>query len=679
MSFTPYTIKHFFINSPDEELLTENKYFLVVWYQSIAIGHTWIEDSNQYHTAKEFRKLVASIIHEYLSKKGTSDHSWSEHYKAGDYTQVVLIFEDILKTKNSNQTPNDSLSVVICTRNRPNALRTCIQALLASSDTDFEIIVVDNNPSNKETEEVVKEFIGIKYCLEPRKGLDIARNTGAYHASRNIIAYTDDDVTVHKDWIKELKNSFTDPLTMAVTGLVLPLSLETQTQYIFEKYWGFNRGYQPIVFDHTYFLNNLPYGVPVWDIGAGANMAFRKEVFDLIGWFDERLDVGAAGCSGDSEYWYRILAEGWNCNYNPLAIAFHLHRDKEADLKNQLFHYMRGQVASLLIVNEKYHHRGNLKRIYFGLPQYYYYRFKHRILKGASEDFSTIFTEIKGCISGWKFYRTVKKQQQNNPLRLPDALNKDVVVKPSVIVSVIITCYNYGHYLAEAIESVMKQSYQFIEIIVVDDGSTDDTQEVIKKYPQVVSIRTNRVRVSAARNIATKISKGEFLIFLDADDYLYSNAVELNLYYFSIYPKAAFISGAHDRVDKNKNYLPTKEPIQKEKDHYTSLLLGNYIGMEATVMYRRELFFCFHFDPKLAHCEDYDINLSISRYFPSFSHTTKIAAYRIHHQNKSRNSSRMLRTIEIVFAKQKKPLKNKEEEIAFETGLINWRKYYSTK
>ena len=557
------------------------------------------------------------------------------------------------------------------------ALSNCIRALLASSDTDFELIIVDNNPSDNSTELAVKEFKEIKYYVEPRKGLDIARNTGAFYATKDIIAYTDDDVTVHKDWIKELKISFSNPLTMAVTGLVLPLSLEARTQYIFEKYWGFNRGYHPIEFDHAYFLANLPNGVPVWDIGAGANMAFRKEVFDLIGWFDERLDVGAAGCSGDSEYWYRILAEGWNCNYCPSVIVFHQHRDKEEDLKNQLFHYMRGHVASLLIVNEKYDHPGNLKRIYRRLPKYYYYRLKHRLLKGAQEDFATIFPEIKGCFSGWKFYRSVKNQQQKDPIRLPVNLNNDIIVEPTSLVSVIITCYNYGHYLAESIESVINQSYQFTEIIVVDDGSTDDTQEVIKQYPQVISICTKRVGLSAARNIGTQISKGQFLVFLDADDYLYNNAIELNLNYFSIYPNSAFISGAHDRIDTKNNYLPNTAPIQKMEDQYRSLLLGNYIAMEGTVLYRRSLFFYFHFDTKLVSCEDYDINLNISRYYPSFTHTTKIAAYRMHQKNMSGNRTRMQQEINAVFEKQRKLLKNKEEEIAFETGLKNWSVYYA--
>lgn len=673
--FEPYTIKHFYIDKPDEAVLQGKKYFIVIWIKSIAIGHYWIDDSSEYHNVSNFRALVLSIIKEYVSKKGINSCNFEASLMQGDYKNVGKFIDELIFSNRSDKISNNSLSVVVCTRNRANALRNCIEAMLASSDTDFELIVVDNNPSDNSTELLVQEFKNVKYFLEPRRGLDIARNTGAYRATKNIVAYTDDDVVIHKDWIKELKNSFSNPLTMAVTGLVLPLSLTTKTQYLFEKYWGFNRGYHPIEFDHGYFLSKLPYGVPVWDIGAGANMAFRKEVFDLIGWFDERLDVGAAGCSGDSEYWYRILAEGWNCFYNPAAIVFHQHREKEQELSNQLFHYMRGQVASLLIQNEKYRHKGNLKRIFRGLPEYYYHRIKDRLLKGFSDDFATIFTEIKGCISGWKFYQTVKNNQQNDPLRLPEFINSENTTTAKV--SVIITCFNYGQYLTEAIESVINQSYQNIEIIVVDDGSTDDTQNIIKVFSQVISIYTNRVGLSAARNIGVQLSKGDFIVFLDADDYLYSNAIELNLYYFKLYPNAAFISGAHDRIDINKNLLPVQEAIQKDSDQYTSLLLGNYIAMEATVLYRRELFFCFHFDTTLVACEDYDINLNISRHFPSFTHKTKIAAYRIHNTNMSASKSRMLKAIDTVFKKQQPLLINKAEKTAFETGLKNWRNYYS--
>jgi GT2 family glycosyltransferase len=185
--------------------------------------------------------------------------------------------------------------------------------------------------------------------------------------------------------------------------------LQTESQYIFERYWGFNKGYVPLVFEASYFKKHLESGVPVWDIGAGANMAFRKSLFQKIGYFDERLDVGAAGCSGDSEYWYRALAEGFQCNYFPHLVVYHQHRSSKADLDKQIFYYMRGQVASLLIQYERYGHKGNLKRLYRELPKWYKDRLRNKLRGRYSPHADTLFIEIKGCISGWRFYRANKK------------------------------------------------------------------------------------------------------------------------------------------------------------------------------------------------------------------------------------------------------------------------------
>jgi glycosyltransferase involved in cell wall biosynthesis len=303
---------------------------------------------------------------------------------------------------------SDGLTVVICTRNRSKALKGCIESLLNSSDPDFELIIVDNAPDDHSTEQLVKSFRSIRYVREDRKGLDIARNTGAFNASHDIIAYTDDDVIVSVDWIEKLKGCFKDPETFSVTGQVFPCNLNTEAQYMFERYWGFNKGYVPLLFDQAYFQQHIDQGVPVWEIGAGANMAFRKKVFSLAGYFDERLDVGAAGCSGDSELWYRILAGGWSCRYYPHLYVYHNHRETKKELKKQLYHYMRGFVAALLVQHEKTGHKGNLLRLYNTTPKWYVNRLK-RVLKGKKEGF--ILTELKGYVSGWRFYRSNKKNR----------------------------------------------------------------------------------------------------------------------------------------------------------------------------------------------------------------------------------------------------------------------------
>jgi GT2 family glycosyltransferase len=193
-----------------------------------------------------------------------------------------------------------------------------------------------------------------------------------------------------------------------MTGLVIAASLDTEAQLIFEKYWPFNRGYVDKVFDKKFFSATVAKGSPVWEIGAGANMAFRKSLFQSIGYFDERLDVGAAGCSGDSELWYRALANGHTIHYNPRAVVNHNHRESLLGLKKQLYSYMRGFTTALLIQYQRFGHRGNIRHLFYTVPLYYaklvykgfpYYNFQHQ----------TLLSEIRGLISGVFFYLRHRK------------------------------------------------------------------------------------------------------------------------------------------------------------------------------------------------------------------------------------------------------------------------------
>jgi GT2 family glycosyltransferase len=192
---------------------------------------------------------------------------------------------------------------------------------------------------------------------------------------------------------------------MAVTGLILPGELETESQLAFEiGYGNFGWGYRARTFDTRFFEATKHLGVPVWRIGAGANMAFRRRAFELVGYFDERLGAGAAGCSEDSELWYRVLAEGWLCFYDPSAVVYHYHRRDFGSLKGQMREYMRGHVAALLIQFGKYRHWGNLFRLCVSLPEYYAKSLLKGLLRGFDFRHRTFLTELWGCFLGVKFY-----------------------------------------------------------------------------------------------------------------------------------------------------------------------------------------------------------------------------------------------------------------------------------
>jgi GT2 family glycosyltransferase len=307
-----------------------------------------------------------------------------------------------------------SVSVVICTRNRPEPLEKCLSSIRSVTPQPNEIIVVDNDPASGLTRAVTAAFPDVRYVPEPRPGLSAARNTGIRNCEGEIIVFADDDVIVHAGWIGAIRGVFRDPDVIATTGLVLPTELATMAQYAFQgDSIGWDLGYQPLDFDRNFFRGTRHKGVPVWRIGAGANMAFRREAFASVGFFDERLGAGAAGCSEDSELWYRLLAEGHRCRYEPAAVVFHTHRADWKGLSDQTYAYMRGHVAALLFQFDRYRHWGNVYRALLVLPR----SFVTRAFRSVKIAIVRIFIDpdkepaspllgqqIRGAVAGYAYY-----------------------------------------------------------------------------------------------------------------------------------------------------------------------------------------------------------------------------------------------------------------------------------
>lgn len=245
----------------------------------------------------------------------------------------------------------------------------------------------------------------------------------------------------------------------------------------------------------------------------------------------------------------------------------------------------------------------------------------------------------------------------------------------SPLVSVIIPCYNHGQYLQEAIDSIKNQDYPSIEIIVVDDGSIDNTEKVAKQNEDVKYVYQSNQGLSAARNTGIENSRGEYLIFLDADDWLYPQAIWKNISYLLEDNKLAFVSGGHYKVyiDEGKTL---EENWEVNSDHYIYLLQRNYIGMHATVMYSRWIFDEYNYDTTLKACEDYDLYLKIVRKYPVVHHNEKIAAYRLHSFNMSGNIPLMLGTVLKVLDRQYKHLNTAAEKQAYSNGKAIWKGYY---
>ncbi len=246
-----------------------------------------------------------------------------------------------------------SVTAAVCTKDRPALVARCLAALVkqrdaaAAAGTTLEILIVDNAPSDDRTAALVASHEGVRYAREPRPGLDFARNRALAEATGELLAFIDDDAVPDQWWLDGLLEAWREnPDAAAFTGLVLPLELETQAQVLFESRGGFRRGFEKIRHAGDTRVENAMYPAGAGNFGAGANMAFRRDVLLALGGFDEALDTGAPlPGGGDLDIFFRVVRAGHPLVYEPRYLAFHQHRRERRQLRRQYWTWGTGFMA----------------------------------------------------------------------------------------------------------------------------------------------------------------------------------------------------------------------------------------------------------------------------------------------------------------------------------------------
>ncbi|NJM70774.1 MAG: glycosyltransferase [Scytonema sp. RU_4_4] len=245
--------------------------------------------------------------------------------------------------------PLPSVTVAICTKDRPDDLARCLNHLLAlkSADNVFEVLVVDNASSDERTHQVCSALPGVRYVREMKAGLGFARNRALQEATGEMITFIDDDVVVDRNWWRGLTAAIAEnPDAAGFTGLVLPYELVTQAQILFEQRGGFRRGFETIHYGQILPGNNLyPCGSGIF--GAGCNMTFRRDVLLKLGGFDEALAAPRPG-GDDLDIFYRIIREGYSLVYEPRYMVFHRHRREYEKLRHQYWTWGLGFMAFIV-------------------------------------------------------------------------------------------------------------------------------------------------------------------------------------------------------------------------------------------------------------------------------------------------------------------------------------------
>jgi O-antigen biosynthesis protein len=258
-----------------------------------------------------------------------------------------------------------SCTVVICTRNRPEELDRCLAAVTRLDYPKFNVLVVDNDPSNDLARQSAARW-GADYLLEPVVGLSRARNTGARASTSEVVAFLDDDAVPEPQWLTALAAEFRDSTVVGVTGRTLPIQPEDASEDALPFTAGMDRGanYRRLDRFAPFWFEIAVFG----GFGGGGNLGLRRRVFDTWSGFDERLGRGGLIPGHEDGHAIASLIEsGHTVSYAPDAIIHHPGPMTMQEARTeQLAGYCSTTAYALLLLIESRHRWKVLRYIFLG-------------------------------------------------------------------------------------------------------------------------------------------------------------------------------------------------------------------------------------------------------------------------------------------------------------------------
>jgi len=473
--------------------------------------------------------------------------------------------------------PVPDISVLLCSYNRADTLKRCLEALEKQtlSRDRFEVICV-NDGSTDHTSEVMKAALkrlpGSYHEHAKNQGLAAARNTAIRAARGRLVVFINDDTFPEPDFLEQhIQAHKAHPNEQTAIFGHIGFAREHAERILSQVLHQHN-----MLFPLVGTREEVPYDFNYF-VTANLSVARQAFVSENI-WFDETFR--RYGCE-DIEVGYRLWKRGYRVYYCPQAKVIHDHRLTVHD-------YQRRTVDNSSNLVQFVDKHPELVPCYLGVPQLtepvlaqwrqlvkqeapVIKKMVDRIaaaedatpeaLAGPNAKPSDAMKLVKqtavllGHISRHIKRQTILQILDDSPdvrYRLVNSTSSQpqskTIIERSPLVSVIIPCYNYGCYLPEAVESVLNQTYQNFEIIIVNDGSPDDTKEVAEKliaeHPQHqirLINQANSGQPAIARNNGIAEAKGEYILPLDADDKLAPQAIESYIRAVEDYPEQPIV------------------------------------------------------------------------------------------------------------------------------------------
>lgn len=223
------------------------------------------------------------------------------------------------------------------------------------------------------------------------------------------------------------------------------------------------------------------------------------------------------------------------------------------------------------------------------------------------------------------------------------------------LVSVILPTYNCANFLPASIGSILSQTYHSYEIIVIDDGSTDNTKEVLVPFIQritYINLEQNK-GLPAARNVGIRSAQGKYIAFIDADDLWMPEKLQTDIEYFGKYQDAGMVYSLHTNIDAEGCVLDGALKKRLPAGNIFNQLFSeqNFI-IASSVIVRKEVFETTGlFDEQLFNCQDWDMWLRIAFYFKVAGINKPLVKYRHNPHSLSKNRDSVLKYQKLVIDK----------------------------
>lgn len=250
------------------------------------------------------------------------------------------------------------------------------------------------------------------------------------------------------------------------------------------------------------------------------------------------------------------------------------------------------------------------------------------------------------------------------------------------LVSIVVIAYDQAATIGAAVRSAVEQSEPSVEVLVVDDGSQDDSAERARAAgAHRVLVRTNG-GPAAARNTGLHAASGEWVLFLDGDDVLHPDAVRTQLDALAAQPDAQFAIGRNRLVDERDRPLPGHTEPRHTGDLYPQLLAASWICPPSALLARRSAVLDvggWHEGTRYTSAEDLHLYLALAREVPGVDHTAVVTDYRLHEGMSSRSYSRGLDANLAVLAGHGPDDGDPAVATARRAGEQHYRRTYGTK